>query len=351
MAKDPSKTEKATPRRRQKAREEGQVARSQDIPIATTLFILFIAFLFYLPFAYKYIIGYLKYSFANSFVISTEMFSNFLLFSLKVMAILLAPILIILFLTGIISNVAQFGFLFTTKPLTPKFDRFNIISGLKRIFSLHTAFETVRNLLKLSVAFVISYFLINFLLEGIFRTGFIPVEGQMLLMIKYILIIIFTFAIFSIPIAIIDFAYRKWEYEESIKMTKQEVKEEIKSYEGNPIIKSAIKRKQRELALRRMMADVAKADVVITNPEHFAIALKYERGKDEAPKVVGKGIDNIAQKIKEVAKENNIPIIEDPPLARGLYESAEIGDYIPEKFYKAIAKIFAMLYKKKNIKV
>ena len=165
------------------------------------------------------------------------------------------------------------------------------------------------------------------------------------------MILIFAFVLMSIPVAVIDFLYRRWEYEENIKMSKEEVKEERKLYEGNPQIKSAIRRKQRELAMRRMMSEVPKADVVITNPDHYAVALQYERGKMAAPKVIAKGKNTIAEKIKEIAKEHNIPIVEDPPLARTLYSSCEIGDFIPESLYVAVAKILAKIYTRNKHKL
>lgn len=206
-------------------------------------------------------------------------------------------------------------------------------------------------MLKLSVAVFVTYFVVSYLVSDFLRFATISIGDQMLIMIKTIIILIFAFASLSVPIAVVDFFYRKYEYEENLKMTKEEIKEERKSYEGNPIIKREIRKRMRMLALRRMIKEVPKADVVITNPEHFAVALKYERSKMQAPKVIAKGQDNIALKIKEVARESGVKIIEDPPLARGLYESCEIGDYIPEKFYVAVAKILAQIYKSKKIKV
>ncbi|MEJ5173054.1 MAG: flagellar biosynthesis protein FlhB [Hydrogenothermaceae bacterium] len=351
MAKDPSKTEKATPRRRQKAREEGQVLRSQDIPISATLVAVFLGFLFYLPYAYKVLMGYFKYTFSDPMYLLSSTNSGFIYYTVKVIGMLLFPILILLLVVGVVSNVAQFGFLFTMKPLTPKIDKLNPFSGIRRMFSLTTAFELIRNLLKLTVAIVVSYFVVSYLMSGFLSFATVSLSDQIKILIKTMMILIFAFAVLSVPIAVIDFFYRRYEYEENLKMTKYEVKEEMKSYEGNPLIKKEIRKKMRMLALRRMIKEVPKADVVITNPEHFAVALKYEKGKMDAPKVIAKGQDLVAQKIKEVAKESGVKIVEDPPLARGLYESCEIGDYIPEKFYVAVAKILAEIYKSKKVKV
>ncbi len=344
MAKDPGKTEKATPRRRQKAREEGQVLKSQDLPIAATLITTFLILVFYIPFAYRKFLEYFTFTFRNYFDMSTQFFT---VTSMKILLILLAPILIPLLFMGIASNVVQFGFLFAPKALKPKFETINPLKGISRLLSKKTLFEVFRNVIKLIVASAVAFMLISRLSENLISVNFIPINHQIYLFIKYALIAIITFGLLSIPIATIDFLYRKWEYEENLKMSKEEVKEERKMYEGHPIIKSAIRKRQREIAMKRMMAEVPKADVVITNPEHYAVALKYERKVMSAPKVIAKGVDHIALKIKKIAEENNIPIVEDPILARSLYESCKVGDLIPEKFYVAIAKILAKIYKNK----
>ncbi|WP_457642091.1 flagellar biosynthesis protein FlhB [Persephonella sp.] len=348
MAKDPSKTEKATPRRREKAREEGQVARSQDIPIAASLLIVAIIMFAYIPFSYNILSEYFHYTFSNPLYLIPDVNREFIFHSVKVLATLVLPMFVILLAIGIFSNVVQFGFLLSGKALIPKLDRLNVVSGLGRIFSMKTLFELVRNLLKLLFAFVVAYFLLMKIISESFNMSFLPLNHEVYFLFKYIIMLILAFAVISIPIAIIDFIYRKWEYEENIKMTKHEVKEERKMYEGNPHVKAAIRKKQRELAMMRMMAEIPKADVVITNPEHYAVALKYERGQMAAPKVIAKGKNNVAQKIKEIAKKYDVPIVEDPPLARSLYSSCEIGDFIPENLYVAIAKILAKIYNRKK---
>ncbi|WP_456401287.1 flagellar biosynthesis protein FlhB [Persephonella sp.] len=349
MAKDPSKTEKATPRRRQKAREEGQVARSQDIPIAASLLIVALMMFAYIPFSYSILLEYFQHTFSNPLHLSPEVNRGFILESIKILGLLVAPFFIVLLAIGVFSNVVQFGFLLSGKALIPKPDRINPISGLGRIFSMKTLFELVRNLLKLAFASIVAYFLLMKIISESFNMSYLPLNHEVYFLFKYIIVLILAFAVISIPIAIIDFIYRKWEYEENIKMTKHEVKEERKMFEGNPMVKAAIRKKQRELAMMRMMAELPKADVVITNPEHYAVALKYEKGKMSAPKVIAKGKDQVALKIKEKAKEYNVPIVEDPPLARALYSSCEIGDMIPENLYVTIAKILAKIYSQKKV--
>ncbi len=348
MAKDPSKTEKATPRRREKAREEGQVAKSQDIPISASLVAVFLAFVFYIPFVFKKLYELFVYFFSDPLYNIPENNLNTVLFVVKNLAILLLPLFLVLLVIGIFSNVAQFGFLLSFKVLQPKLEKLNPINGLQRLFSLKTLFELFKNLLKLAVAFVVSYYLVQYLLDGVFRFATTPIYDDAYTIVRFTLIMILGFALLSIPVSVIDFLFRKYEYEESIKMSKEEIKEEQKLYEGNPQIKAAIRKKMREMSLTRMMAEVARADVVITNPEHYAVALKYEKEGMQAPKVVAKGVDRIALKIKEEAMKHNVPIEENPPLARALYNSCEIGDYIPHELYQAIAKIFAKIYKKRG---
>lgn len=350
MAKDPSKTEKATPHRRNKARQEGQVAKSMDIPISATLFVTFLLLISYIPFATDYLLKYFHFLFSQVIKNTPSNSSEAIFLTLKMYFILIAPIFIALLITGIVANIGQFGFLFTGKPLVPKIDRLNIVAGLGRLVSIKTLFELARNLLKLAVASVIAYILFIRIFKDSTSLSFIPINQEIEYLMKHIIMMILFFALLSIPIAIIDFLYRKYEHEENIKMSKQEVKEERKMYEGNPQIKAAIRRKQREIAMMRMMAEVPKADVIITNPTHYAVALKYDKESMFAPKVVAKGKNSTALKIIEKAKENNVPVIQEPPLARALYQSCEIGDSIPEEFYIAVAKILAKIYRSKMIK-
>ena len=349
MAKDPSKTEKATPHRRQKAREEGQVAKSQDIPIAASLLIVFLLFLIYIPYAYKKLQEIFIILFSDPLFHIPQNDYGILQLIIEYLINLILPVFLALLVIGIVSNVSQVGFLFTLKPMTPKIEKLNPISGLQRIFSLKTLFELFKNLLKLTAAIVVSYFLVSYLLEDVFRFVTTTVYSDAYNLIKYTLIMILGFALLSIPISVIDFFFRRFEFEENIKMSKHEVKEEHKQMEGNPQVKSEIRKRMREMSMNRIMAEVPKADVVITNPTHYAVALKYEKEKMHAPKVVAKGKDYLALKIKEVAKEHDVPIEENPPLARALYQSCEVDEYIPENLYKAIAQIFAKILKKRRV--
>ncbi|BAF69749.1 flagellar biosynthesis protein FlhB [Nitratiruptor sp. SB155-2] len=348
MAKDPSKTEKATPRRREKAREEGQVAKSQDIPISATLIVVFMLFLAYIPFAYKKLYELFMFIFADPLYNIPQYNYSIIYLVMEFMGYLTIPFFLALLITGVVSNIAQIGFLLTFKSMVPKLEKIDPIAGLKRLFSLKTLFELVKNILKLIAATIVSYFLVQFLLRDVFQYATTTPYKDAVLLVKYTLIMILGFAILSIPIAAIDFFFRKFEFEENIKMSKHEVKEEHKQMEGNPQVKSEIRKRMREMSMNRIMAEVPKADVVITNPVHFAVALKYEKEKMHAPKVVAKGKDYLALKIKEIAKEHGVPIEENPPLARAIYQACDVDEYIPENLYKAIAKIFAKVFKRQR---
>ena len=346
MAKDPSKTEKATPRRRQKAREEGQVLKSQDVPIAFSLVFTSLILIFYFPFLLGKLRELFNFSISQSYTLNV---AQILLTSFYILVLSLLPVFLILLIVGIFSNVVQFGFIFTFKPLIPKISNINPVAGFQRIFSIKTAFETVKSTLKLSVAIAVGYFVSKHLLGSFNSLAFIPLSQQVEFLIRATVILFFSFGLLAIPIAGADYLFRRWEYEENLKMSKQEIKEERKQYEGHPLIKSAIRKRQREIAMKRMMAEVPKADVVITNPTHFAVALKYERGRDRAPKVIAKGVDNVALRIKEIALENGIYIEENPELAKTLYYSCDIGDYIPEDLYRVVAKILVKVYRSKGM--
>ena len=345
MAKDPSKTEKATPRRRQKAREEGQVLRSQDLSIAVSLVVTAVLLYFYLPFAFRKLWELAYYSFSQLPYLNLQ---QQVLVAFKLFLVLVLPFFAVLLLFGVLSNLVQFGFLFTFKPLVPKLDPINPIKGLGRLFSLKTLFELFKSLLKLTLALAVGYFVVKALSKDFLSYASFPPAVQLVFLAKATLVLFAVFALFSVPVAAADFFYRRWEYEENLKMSKQEVKEERKQYEGHPVVKSEIRKRQRQIAMRRMMAEVPKADVVITNPTHYAVALKYERGKMHAPKVVAKGVDAVALRIKEIAVEHGVPIEENPELARALYESCEVGDFIPEEFYRVVAKILAVVYRRKR---
>ncbi|SHG92990.1 flagellar biosynthesis protein FlhB [Tepidibacter thalassicus] len=345
------KTEKATPKKRQEARKKGQVFQSREITSSLTL----ICSLLILKYFGKYIVNdiyesilFFKENFLNAefenTLVGYRIFIYIFYFAIK------GAILIVLInaVTAFLSSRIQVGNLFTTETLKFKFERLNPVEGFKKLFSVKAFFEFSKSSFKLLILIVISY---------------IHVKKNISYLLKpmYLNKVQFSYALFNLAIdlgiklsvvlfvlSIFDYLYQWYEYEKNLKMSKQEIKEEFKQSEGDPQIKSKIKEKQRQSAMKRMMQDIPKADVIITNPTHFAVAIRYDETEYDAPYVIGKGKNLVALKIKEKARENNIPIVENKPLARELYAVVNIGDLIPPQLYEAIAEILAYVYSLKN---
>ena len=339
------KTEKATPYRRRKAREQGQVAKSIDVNTAAVM--LFFLLLIY--FSGQYFGGFLFKSFIyfleNSVEISPFKAGTDLFFT-YIKTFLL--IVILLMIVGIAANVGQFGFLFTLQSLKPDLNKLNPVEGIKRLFSLKTIFEAFKGVLKVTVVGIVIYLILKSDFSKFVASIYSEPMATLLFIVKECMKLLMYAVLLYIVIAAVDFAYQKWEYEKKMRMSKQEVKEEYKQREGRPEVKAAIRRRQREIAMRRMMQEVPKADVVITNPTHYAIALKYEPEKRDVPYVVAKGVDDVAKKIIDIAKENDVPIVEKPEIAREIYRLVDIDEEIPEKLYKAVAEILAFVFRMKN---
>ncbi len=346
------KTEKATPKKRQKAREEGQVLQSREMTAAIVLLCLFITIRIAGSFMYEQIYVYFKIVFTEYTKI-TDMFTieglikvfiDLLLRFLKIVA----PIFAVALITGIAAGYAQVGFLFTTKTIGFKFNRINPFNGFKRIFSLRSVTELVKSLLKIAVIGFIGYSYLAGEANNILKTMDLDVIGIAVYICTVSMDVAIRMCVAMLILGVLDYGYQWWEYEKSLKMSKQEIKEEHKEAEGNPEIKGKIRQRQRQIALRRMLQDVPKADVVITNPTHFAVAIKYDQKISDAPLVVAKGQDYIALRIKEIAKENKVEIVENKPLARTLYSTVEIGEKIPPELFQAVAEVLAFVYNIKN---
>lgn len=344
------KTEKATPKKRQDARKKGQAAKSQDISTAAVLLAVF----FYLKLAGNHLLTEIISLFQNSFqdyMLMEPTAGNLqvlMLAILKQLLLYFGPILLVALVAGVTANLAQVGFMFSAEALQPKFEKINPISGFKRIFSIRALVELVKSLLKIVFVGIITFTILWQGMPDILTLSQKSVEAA-LLTLGSLTVKMGLFASGALLfLAILDYLYQKYDYEKSIRMSKQDIKDEFKNAEGDPVIKSRIKQRQREIAMRRMMQEVPKADVVITNPTHYAVAIRYDQAKQDAPFVVAKGVDYVAQKIKMIAKENNVMTVENRPLARALYSQLEIGDAIPEEFYKAVAEILAFVYRTKN---
>lgn len=346
------KTERATPKKRRDAREKGQVRKSTEINTSLCCIVM-VAFM--LLFTTRYIQGMLEvyYTYLNEGVMLTKVIDTSLVQTLYGrilidLAKILLPVLLCALLIGLLVNYLQVGFLFTTKPLMPKLERISPISGFKRIFSSRTVMELLKSLLKVVLLGYILYreqqnimMQVPSLMAADIYTSFIEI-------LRMAFRLCLKMALVLVVIAVFDFAYQWWKYEKDLRMSKQEIKDEYKLTEGDPLIKSKIRQKQRQMSAMRMMEQVPTADVVITNPTHYAIALKYEDGKSNAPVVVAKGKDFLARKIKEKAHEHGIEMVENKPLAQSLYLYCEVGDEIPADFYQAVADILVYVYRLKK---
>ena len=275
----------------------------------------------------------------NSNYIRTSFINNFI----RASSIIL-PFAVIAMALGIVINLVQTGFMLTGEPLKPDLKKINPIEGFKNIFSKKVIFNLLKNVLKLTLVFYIAVDNISESFDQILNSGSIGTEKLFGFISTFAKDLIIDISVIMLILAIVDYIFQKREFKKNLMMTKQEVKDEYKEMEGNPQIKSARQQKQRQMAMMRMMSDVPSATVVVTNPTHIAIALRYDTEKDMAPIVVAKGADAVANRIKDLAKENKVPIIENKPLARAMFKQVEIGESVPVELYKAVAEIIALVY-------
>lgn len=342
------KTEKATPKRRKEVREKGQVPKSREVVSAVLLLSMFWVIKLLSRYLYQNLNVALNkfftlYHYGEEFNKGGSI-KSVLYYSIEVYMRLMIPILFVAALASLIANYLQVGFLFTLKPLVPNLNKINPIEGFKRLFSKNSIVELLKAIFKI---LLIGYFIYDF-----FRDNYLAIpkllemdlNSSITFIGNAIISIGFRASIVLLVLSIFDYGYQIWEFEKNIRMSKSEIKEEYKQVEGNPQIKSKLRERQRQLSLRRMMAEVPKADVIITNPTHLAIAIKYDSSIVEAPYVIAKGKDLIAQRIKEVAENNTVPIVENKPLAQALYRSVDLGQQIPEDMYLAVAEILAFVY-------
>ncbi|MBN1103956.1 MAG: flagellar biosynthesis protein FlhB [Deltaproteobacteria bacterium] len=343
------KTEPATPRRREEARKKGEVAKSRELASIAVLS----GGVLYLFFAARGLSAELASLFEKAFS-RVPGFSEpgydiaevALLFIQDYLRIVL-PLMIVLFVVAVLSNYLQTGVVWSVEPLAPKASKINPIQGLQRIFSRRTLMELGKSTAKIVIVGWAAYSTLKevypHLLPLIYQDRWAILSCLGSSAWKVTIRCVWVIAI----LAIIDYVYQRWEFEQKLRMTKQEVKDEFKQTEGDPLVKARIRSIQREMARRRMMEEVPKADVVITNPEHLAVALRYAAERMSAPRVVAKGAERIALKIKELAKDRGVPIVENRPLAQNLYK-LDLGDEIPARFYQAVAEILAYVYRLKN---
>ncbi|WP_416150935.1 flagellar biosynthesis protein FlhB [Salipaludibacillus sp. HK11] len=341
------KTEKATPKKKKESRDKGQVAKSSDVNTAIILLFSFLFFMFIGSYMVEQLFIMAQFTFTEYLLtdLSEENVGAMLTEFLVQMAITMAPIMLVIILAAIFSNYLQVGFLFAPEAIKMKLEKIDPIKGFKRIFSIRALVEFLKSMLKITLVGIVTGGVLWFFLEDLLRLGLYSIEEGMSLIGNLIAIMGLGVALLLIFLSILDYMYQKYDHEKNIKMSKQDVKDEYKKSEGDPLIKSKIKEKQRQMAMSRMMQEVPKADVVITNPTHYAIALKYDDSNMDAPLIVAKGVDFIALKVINVAKNNDIMTVENRPLARALYDQAEIGDQVPEDLFKAVAEVLAYVYR------
>ncbi len=345
------KTEAPSAKRREDFRKKGQVAQSKEVQTAALFTIIVLFWTFYLPFFWKKLTELVLalWQSAGEFTITSSSVVNLAFFLSKETALMLAPLFLLVILIGFFSTFFQIGWLLTAQPLTPDFNKLNPVTGAARFFSKKSLIEVVKSLLKVMLVGYIGYSTIF----NNFEEALILVDTSIGTTIAYIartaLVVFAKICAILIFIAFLDFVFVKYEMEEKMKMTKQELKEEFKESEGDPHIKAQIRAIQQEMARKRMMSDVPQADVIVTNPTHVSVAIKYDADEMDAPIILAKGTDLVAMKIREIARKNDVPIVENPPVARFLLK-IDIGEHIPEELFKAVAEILAYVYSIKGKK-
>lgn len=346
MADDMEKTEEPTAKKLEDARAEGNVAKSQDIVGVFVLFIAILGLLMLFSFITERMFDLSRYYFSlMAHPLEREGMLDLAIVTFKEVMIMSLPISVIVAVGGIIGTITQTGFNFTTKPLVPNLSKLNPIKGFANLFSIEKMLQSIKITFKSLTALGIGFLLFWYYVEELPTVALFSLVNQMewlkdkmIILASVMLLIIFVFSI-------IDLVITRRQYFEKLKMSKQEIKDEMKNMEGDPQVKGKIRQIQFQAARKRMMAAVPTADVVITNPTHYAVAIVYDETKHNAPVVVAKGVDNIAIQIKKIARENGVHIVQNPPLARSLYQEVDIDRAIPDALFTAVAEVLAYVYK------
>jgi len=348
--KDQEKTEQATPKKREETRKKGQVAKSRDATSVAVLLACLVFFWFGSSAMVEKMMALARWLFTQSAQFNVNC-NNIQILSIgliyKTFAIL-SPLFLAAFSMALLANYLQVGFVLSSESVQPKLSKIDPIKGFQKLFSIRSLVELAKNIFKISLVGFVAYVIVRREIEN-----FIPLMDQSVwVILVYIgsvaFKIILVVCLALIILAALDYIYQRWEFEKDLKMTKQEVKDESRQMEGDPLVKARIKRLQRDMARKRMMASVPEADVVITNPTHLAVALRYDQAGMFAPKVVAKGAGFIAENIKDIARKNNVPIVNNKPLARVLYKNVDVDEMIPANLYKAVAEVLAFVYRMKR---
>ncbi len=344
------RTEAPSAKRRADFRKKGQVAQSREVQTALLFTITLLFWIFYASFFMGRIEELLAEVWKNldTFKITPPAVMKLSYFLSKNLALLLAPLFVIALMVGFFSTFMQIGWLFTAQPLTPDLAKLDPIKGMGRFISKRSLVELIKSLLKVLLIGWVAFSTVKDRFDDALLLGIMDIHETMNYLGTTALLVMAKVVAVMIFLAAIDYAFVRYEMEQKLKMTKQEQKEEMKETEGDPHIKSKIRSIQQQLARSRMMAAVPEADVVITNPTHIAVALKYDPDTMQAPEVVAKGQELVARKIRELARENDVPLVENPPVARLLHSKVEIGGSIPDELFRAVAEILAYVYSLKS---
>lgn len=342
----------ATPRKLQQARRKGDVPRSKEFPPALVFFVAVVSFLFFVPFFMEGFVNIMTYTLSNIYQ-DFDIVSIVNDYTARTF-IMLLPFFLFIIPVSYLSQNSLGGFVISFERMNLKFSKLNVVSNFKsKYLSKETFVNLVKNLLKLIPLIFITYNVFSSHFEVFFNMMTMDIWGMIIVWGKIVFELLLKIAIYMLFLGIAEFYYQKHEYKEKMKMTRKEFQDDMKDSEGNPQIKGKRRKIAFQMAMKRMMADVRSADVVVTNPTRLAIALKYDKEQMSAPRVVAKGKEELAARIKKIARENNIPIYEDKPLAQLLYKMCEVGDFIPASLYKMVAKVLAFVYTRyyKNRKV
>lgn len=353
-AESEGRTEKATSKKREDAREKGQVAKSKDLETAVLIVTFCIAMALLgssmLEAIKEYLIANIEHIGQLAHYTSDQAITSILTEGILALLKISLPIWGILMVIAFIICFIQVRYKFTLQPMKPKFSKMNPLNGLKRIISKDTVITLVLAMAKVSVLGMIAITIIKGKIPTFLLLYQLPLTVSLKFIGNAVLELGYWVGGAFLVLSLLDYVYQRYKHEESIKMTKQEIKEEYKNAEGDPQIKSKIKQKMRAASMQRMMQSIPEADVIITNPTHFAVAIQYDEAKGMAPVVVAKGVDYVAKQIKEKAKEHQIEIVENRPLARALYYTVEVNKEIPPELYSAVAEVLAFVYNLQNKK-
>ena len=346
MADDQEKTEEPTAKKIEDARMEGNVPKSQDMSGLFTLFVAILGFLLLFDFIVDHYFNLYRYYYSLfSQEFNKELVFEIGLISLREILIMVIPLALLVAIAGVGAALAQFGFMFTTKPLMPDFKKIDPIKGIKNLISMKKLIEGIKITLKAFITLGVGFVFFFMFIEELPTVAAFSLGDQMQWLRDKAIILALVMLLITFVFALADIIIVRKQYFDGLKMSKQEVKDEMKNMDGDPMVKAKIRQIQMQMSRKRMMAEVPTADVVITNPTHYAVAIRYKEGQDNAPVVVAKGMNQIALNIKKIARENEVHIVQNPPLARSIYAEVDLHAPIPESLFQAVAEVLAYVYK------